>query len=323
MTQARIIAAFAVISSLSLATGSIVYWKIPSLISGKSVAEPTTAPSGTLEEPTGSAPVASSGPLADKKKDIDNPETGKTGILEFYAPAVEETSSKVPIILVAQQQDNFKIPIATKDGILLMTFPEYDDYTRYIGNLPFMSQSYVFGKSIPIPLTDHDGHIRILKPDEIAQLKQNHVTPPDVSRRNPGNDRPSPDQTLQQPSTLDIRAQRELGGIPVATSRGIIWMNQTEYDRHTTSSGHLPALSSSYIFGRTISMPKTDKHGHIHVSDVGSVSPEPPEPDDFPSRTPQLGGGTNKRGATRQPAARQPATKNTGSIASSPAAAAR
>jgi hypothetical protein len=51
--------------------------------------------------------------------------------------------------------------------------------------------------------------------------------------------------------------------IPVATGNGIVLMSPDEYWEYVKPMGHLPILSKSYVFGRTIPMPRTDKFGHI------------------------------------------------------------
>jgi hypothetical protein len=55
--------------------------------------------------------------------------------------------------------------------------------------------------------------------------------------------------------------------IPVATDAGVIPMTQRDYDEYVKSMGHLPVMSKTYIFGQKIPLPKTDKLGHIHLSD--------------------------------------------------------
>jgi hypothetical protein len=59
--------------------------------------------------------------------------------------------------------------------------------------------------------------------------------------------------------------------IPVATDAGVIPMTQRDYDEYVKSMGHLPVMSRTYVFGQKIPLPKTDKLGHIHLSD-----PTPP-----------------------------------------------
>jgi hypothetical protein len=59
--------------------------------------------------------------------------------------------------------------------------------------------------------------------------------------------------------------------IPVATLAGVVRMTERDYDSYVAPMGHLPVLSREYVFGRTIPQPKTDKHGHIHLS--GQAAP--------------------------------------------------
>jgi acyl-CoA thioesterase I len=64
------------------------------------------------------------------------------------------------------------------------------------------------------------------------------------------------------------------GGIPVATDKGIVWMEEQEYREYTRDLGNLPVLSGSYVFGNAIPRPSTDARGHIHVS--GRTEPTAP-----------------------------------------------
>jgi hypothetical protein len=61
--------------------------------------------------------------------------------------------------------------------------------------------------------------------------------------------------------------------IPVATDAGVIPMTQRDYDEYVKTMGHLPVMSKAYIFGQKIPLPKTDKLGHIHLSDPSAPAP--------------------------------------------------
>ncbi len=51
------------------------------------------------------------------------------------------------------------IPVATPTGIIHMSQSEYEAYIKSMRHLPVMSKDYVFGRNIPQPKTDKDGHI--------------------------------------------------------------------------------------------------------------------------------------------------------------------
>jgi len=72
-------------------------------------------------------------------------------------------------------------------------------------------------------------------------------------------------RTPAPPSQTAARQEEAL--IPVATEGGLIYMTQQAYDEYVKSMGHLPEMSKQYVFGRKIPLPKTDKAGHIHLSD--------------------------------------------------------
>jgi hypothetical protein len=65
----------------------------------------------------------------------------------------------------------------------------------------------------------------------------------------------------------DAATHHEETLIPIATDAGVKHMSQREYDGYVRSMGHLPVMSKTYIFGQKIPLPKTDKSGHIHLSD--------------------------------------------------------
>ena len=65
--------------------------------------------------------------------------------------------------------------------------------------------------------------------------------------------------------------------IPVATDAGVVPMSQRAYDEYVQSMGHLPVMSKTYIFGQKIPLPKTDKLGHIHLSDPAPAAPRKSE----------------------------------------------
>jgi hypothetical protein len=73
------------------------------------------------------------------------------------------------------------------------------------------------------------------------------------------------------PSTAAI--QNEEASIPVATDTGTSVMTSRDYQSYVKSMGHLPIMSKTYVFGRTIPQPKTDKFGHIRLSGAAPVSP--------------------------------------------------
>jgi hypothetical protein len=51
--------------------------------------------------------------------------------------------------------------VATVDGILSMDEQEYRRYTGGMGNLPELSQPYIFGSKIRRPSVDSQGHIHV------------------------------------------------------------------------------------------------------------------------------------------------------------------
>ena len=65
--------------------------------------------------------------------------------------------------------------------------------------------------------------------------------------------------------------------IPVATDAGVVPMTQRAYDEYVKPMGHLPVMSKTYIFGQKIPLPKTDKLGHIHLSDPAPAAPRKSE----------------------------------------------
>jgi hypothetical protein len=77
--------------------------------------------------------------------------------------------------------------------------------------------------------------------------------------------------TSVRPPDAAIRDKQTL--IPVATDAGVKHMSQREYDGYVRSMGHLPVMSKTYIFGQKIPLPKTDKSGHIHLSDPTPAAP--------------------------------------------------
>jgi hypothetical protein len=75
-----------------------------------------------------------------------------------------------------------------------------------------------------------------------------------------------------------VVVHQEQATIPVATETGIAPMNQRDYDEYVKSMGHLPVMSKTYIFGQKIPQPKTDKQGHIHLSDPAAVPRKSEQP---------------------------------------------
>lgn len=82
-------------------------------------------------------------------------------------------------------QGSGQIPVATSDGIISMSEQEYRDYTSRLGSLPVLSKSYIFGSTIPMPITDHWGHIRIPDRDEPNAAPAPDVEPASVSADHP------------------------------------------------------------------------------------------------------------------------------------------
>jgi acyl-CoA thioesterase-1 len=58
-------------------------------------------------------------------------------------------------------QSGGEIPVATVDGIMSMDDQDYRRYTSGIGNLPELSESYIFGSKIRRPSVDSQGHIHV------------------------------------------------------------------------------------------------------------------------------------------------------------------
>ena len=79
-------------------------------------------------------------------------ERGVRVLVDRIAPVVEH---------LIRDQATGKIPVATATGIVWMDDQQYRNLTRDAGNLPVLSKSYIFGSSIPMPKTDHQGHIRV------------------------------------------------------------------------------------------------------------------------------------------------------------------
>jgi len=72
---------------------------------------------------------------------------------------------------------------------------------------------------------------------------------------------------------LHAAVHQEETTIPVATETGIVPKSQRDYDEYVKSMGNLPVMSKTYIFGQKIPQPKTDKLGHIHLSDPAASGP--------------------------------------------------
>ena len=58
--------------------------------------------------------------------------------------------------------DPDKVPVATSRGVEPMTPAQYAAAAGRLGRLPVLSKAYVFGRKIPQPPTDKDGHVRVL-----------------------------------------------------------------------------------------------------------------------------------------------------------------
>jgi acyl-CoA thioesterase-1 len=61
--------------------------------------------------------------------------------------------------------DPDKIPVATGRGVEPMTPAQYAAAVSSLGSLPVLSKAYVFGRRIPQPRTDANGHIRVQDTD--------------------------------------------------------------------------------------------------------------------------------------------------------------
>ena len=67
-----------------------------------------------------------------------------------------------PIVIhLMRGQSGGEIPVATVDGITPMNDKDYRRHTSGMGNLPELSQSYVFGSKIRRPSVDSQGHIHV------------------------------------------------------------------------------------------------------------------------------------------------------------------
>src|ERR1051326_4395043 len=81
------------------------------------------------------------------------------------------------------------------------------------------------------------------------------------------------DQHSQAPTGSAAAAERL---IPVATENGIHPMRDEEYRAYVGRMGHLPNMPQSFVFGRTIARPKTDKKGHIHLTNPQGAAERQP-----------------------------------------------
>lgn len=54
------------------------------------------------------------------------------------------------------------VPVATARGIEQVPQRDYAERTNSLGHLPTKSREYVFGRTIPVPLTDREGRIQVL-----------------------------------------------------------------------------------------------------------------------------------------------------------------
>jgi len=77
---------------------------------------------------------------------------------------------------------------------------------------------------------------------------------------------------LFSPGDMLDRTSPESKEILVATSTGLVAMTELEYENYVKTFSELPNLSKSYIFGRSIPRPKTDKNGYIRV--LNEIGPE-------------------------------------------------
>jgi hypothetical protein len=59
------------------------------------------------------------------------------------------------------QSEETPIPVATGTGIVPMTQQDYETYIKSMGHLPVMSKAYIFGRTVPQPKTDKNGHIHV------------------------------------------------------------------------------------------------------------------------------------------------------------------
>ena len=88
-------------------------------------------------------------------------ERGVVVLVDRIAPIVDH---------LIRDQATGKIPVATATGIVSMDDQQYRDKTRNIGNLPVLSKSYIFGSRIPMPKTDHQGHIHLSHSNEVIAV---------------------------------------------------------------------------------------------------------------------------------------------------------
>jgi hypothetical protein len=95
-------------------------------------------------------------------------ERGVAALVDRIAPVVEH---------LIGDGGTKQIPVATVSGIVSMDDQEYGEKTRDIGHLPALSKSYIFGSSIPMPKTDHQGHIRVSDGDGRAAVSEAAAAP--------------------------------------------------------------------------------------------------------------------------------------------------
>jgi acyl-CoA thioesterase I len=79
-------------------------------------------------------------------------ERGVRILVDYIAPVVGH---------LIWNQPTRQIPVATAAGIEWMDDQQYQNLTRDLGNLPHLSESYIFGSTIQKPRIDHQGHIQV------------------------------------------------------------------------------------------------------------------------------------------------------------------
>jgi acyl-CoA thioesterase I len=77
------------------------------------------------------------------------------------------------------------IPVATAAGIVWTDDQQYRNLTRDTGNLPILSKSYIFGSAIPMPKTDHQGHIHLSNGAEPTAVPEAVAAPVSVPPAHP------------------------------------------------------------------------------------------------------------------------------------------
>jgi acyl-CoA thioesterase I len=114
-------------------------------------------------------------PRLNQRDGLHPNERGVAVLAERLAPVVKH---------LLRDQITGEIPVAAAEGIVPMDDWQYQDYTRHIGNLPDLSKSYIFGTTIPVPSTDHLGHIQVLGGRDWATDPESPAHPPSIPADN-------------------------------------------------------------------------------------------------------------------------------------------